>query len=100
MYRKCAAHPATSHSFGKPAEGIALLELQVASNTRGRRRVVEQTEAKRFSVEVYAAGSAEQLQALRADLQRGPRHALVEELDEVEADVPAAGNSGFSIEED
>ena len=51
-------------------------------------------------VEVYAAGSVEQLQALRADLQRGPRYALVEALDEVEADVLAAVISGFFIEED
>jgi len=55
-------------------------------------------------VEVFAVGSEAQMLALRADLKRGPRHALVEGLDEIDAgldaDVLAASLQGFFIEQD
>ena len=55
-------------------------------------------------VEVYAVGVVEQLHVLRAELKRGPRHALVDRLDETDAqlenDVLGAWASGFSIEDD
>jgi acylphosphatase len=75
------------------------------------RRVAEQLGlsgyAKNLSdgrVEVLAVGSAAQMSALRAELRQGPRHALVEGLDEMDAgldaDVLAAAVQGFSIEQD
>jgi acylphosphatase len=49
-------------------------------------------------VEVYAIGAEEQLRALREDLRRGPRLALIEELVEAEAELLQEFASDFSIE--
>lgn len=49
------------------------------------------------SVEVLASGSEEQLTALRHKLQRGPRAARVDEVQEVPAE-PVAGLNTFRIE--
>jgi acylphosphatase len=51
-------------------------------------------------VEVYAIGSEAQLDALKNELQRGPRMATVEEITEAEAEVLPAFTSGFTIERD
>jgi acylphosphatase len=51
-------------------------------------------------VEVYAAGSAEQLDALRNALQRGPRMAAVDRVDEEDADLLRKYANGFFIESD
>jgi acylphosphatase len=51
-------------------------------------------------VEVYAIGSAAQLNSLKIELQRGPRMATVEEITEAEAEVLPAFTSGFTIERD
>jgi acylphosphatase len=51
-------------------------------------------------VEVYAIGSEAQLDALKNELQRGPRMATVEEKTEAEAEVLPAFTSGFTIERD
>jgi len=49
-------------------------------------------------VEVYAIGAEAQLRALREDLRQGPRHALIEEIAEAEADLLQEFMSDFSIE--
>jgi acylphosphatase len=49
------------------------------------------------TVEVLATGSAEQHSALRGKLQRGPRAARVDEVDESPADA-VAGLTTFRIE--
>jgi acylphosphatase len=51
-------------------------------------------------VEVYAVGTESQLQALRAELQRGPRMALVESVSEAEAELLPQFAARFSIERD
>lgn len=51
-------------------------------------------------VEVYAIGSAEQLRALRAELERGPRAASISEVAEEEAVVLPRYAGGFSVEHD
>jgi acylphosphatase len=51
-------------------------------------------------VEVYAVGLAAQLQALREELRRGPRHALVEVLDELDAEIAPAWSQNFVIEDE
>jgi acylphosphatase len=51
-------------------------------------------------VEVYAIGSAAQIGSLKEALQRGPRMATVERVDEHEADVQQEYANGFSIEQD
>jgi acylphosphatase len=51
-------------------------------------------------VEVYAVGNAAQLQAYRTELHRGPRHALVDGLDELEADIAPEWSQNFSVEDD
>lgn len=51
-------------------------------------------------VEVYAIGLAAQLEALRADLRRGPSHSLVEAVDEVDAEISQSWSQYFSIEDD
>ena len=51
-------------------------------------------------VEVYAIGSTEQLDALRSALQRGPRMADVEQVDEEDADFLRKYSNGFFIESD
>ena len=51
-------------------------------------------------VEVYAIGSAAQLNALKNELQRGPRMATVEDVTETEAEVLPTFASGFTIERD
>jgi acylphosphatase len=51
-------------------------------------------------VEVYATGSLEQLDALRNALQRGPRMAAVDRLDEENADLLRKYANGFFIESD
>lgn len=51
-------------------------------------------------VEVYARGTADQLQALRALLERGPLGAAVSGVAEEEADVQSQYARGFSIEYD
>lgn len=49
-------------------------------------------------VEVYAVGTDAQLQALLADLQRGPRLGLVEAVSESEAELLPQFAAHFSIE--
>jgi acylphosphatase len=51
-------------------------------------------------VEVYAIGAPEQLRALRAELERGPRAAEVSGVAEEDARVEPRYASGFSIEFD
>ena len=51
-------------------------------------------------VEVYAIGSAEQMDALRNALQRGPRMAAVDRVDEHDADILREYANVFSIERD
>ncbi len=50
-------------------------------------------------VEVYAIGSPAQLSALREALQRGPRMAWVENVDEHSAEVLPRFSSSFRIED-
>jgi acylphosphatase len=51
-------------------------------------------------VEVYAIGSAEQMDALLNALRRGPRMASVENVEEVDTDFLREHANGFSIEND
>jgi acylphosphatase len=51
-------------------------------------------------VEVYAIGSAEQMDALKGALQRGPRMASVYQVDEHEAETLAEYLNSFTIERD
>jgi acylphosphatase len=51
-------------------------------------------------VEVYAIGSAQQMDALKGALQRGPRMAAVERVDEQDAQVVPEFVNRFSIEGD
>ena len=51
-------------------------------------------------VEVYAIGSAEQLEALRNTLRRGPRMAAVDRVEERDADILREYANVFSIERD
>jgi acylphosphatase len=51
-------------------------------------------------VEVYAIGNAAQLDALKNELQRGPRMATVNDVTEVEADALSEYSTGFTIEHD
>jgi acylphosphatase len=51
-------------------------------------------------VEVYAMGSEAQLRGLLAELQRGPRPALVEDVSQAEAELLPQFAAGFSIERD
>ena len=51
-------------------------------------------------VEVYAIGSAEQMDALRNALQRGPRMAVVDRVDELDAEILREYADTFSIERD
>jgi len=51
-------------------------------------------------VEVYAIGNAEQMDALKNALQRGPRMATVDRVDEHDADILRDYASAFSIERD
>lgn len=51
-------------------------------------------------VEVYAIGTAEELQSLRAELERGPRAAGVSRVSEEEAAVTRQYANGFGIEHD
>lgn len=51
-------------------------------------------------VEVYAIGSAVQMEALKSALQRGPRMAAVERVEEQEADVLREYANVFTIESD
>lgn len=51
-------------------------------------------------VEVYALGSAEQLRALRAELERGPGMASVSAVEESAAEFLPLYADGFSIEHD
>ncbi len=51
-------------------------------------------------VEVYAIGNAEQMDALRNALRRGPRMASVENVEELDADFLREHANGFSIEND
>ena len=51
-------------------------------------------------VEVYAIGSAEQMEALRNALRRGPRMAGVDRVDELDADILLEYAYAFSIESD
>jgi acylphosphatase len=51
-------------------------------------------------VEVYAIGTKQQHESLRASLERGPRAASVSEVKEGEAEVQSEYESGFSIEYD
>ena len=50
-------------------------------------------------VEVYAIGSSEQLGALRAELERGPRGASIEAVEEEPAEVLPRYAGRFSIEQ-
>ena len=49
-------------------------------------------------VEVYAIGRADQLGALRGELERGPRFASVTSVAEESAEVLPQWSGGFSIE--
>lgn len=51
-------------------------------------------------VEVYAVGSAEQMDAMKIALQRGPRMAAVDRVDEQDADILREYANVFSIEHD
>jgi len=51
-------------------------------------------------VEVYAVGSAEQLRALRNELERGPRFASVAAVAEEPAELMPEHLSGFTVEYD
>ena len=51
-------------------------------------------------VEVYAIGDAEQLAAMKRELQRGPRMAHVQRVDEEDAEVLRNYENAFSIEND
>jgi acylphosphatase len=51
-------------------------------------------------VEVYAIGSADQLDTLKSELQRGPRMARVEQVTESNAEILSEYSHGFSIEHD
>jgi acylphosphatase len=51
-------------------------------------------------VEIYAIGTPEQLRELRAELERGPRHASVSGVAEEDAEVESHWASGFTIEHD
>jgi acylphosphatase len=51
-------------------------------------------------VEVYAIGSAEQMDALKNALRRGPRMAGVDRVDEHDADILREYANVFSIESD
>ena len=51
-------------------------------------------------VEVYAIGSAEQMEALKNALRRGPRMAAVDRVDEQDADFLREYANVFSIESD
>lgn len=51
-------------------------------------------------VEVYAIGSAQQLDAIKGALLRGPRMAAVEQVDEQDAEVVQEYANMFSIERD
>jgi len=51
-------------------------------------------------VEVYAIGSAAQLEALKNELRRGPRMASVDHITEAEAEILPAFSNGFTIERD
>ena len=51
-------------------------------------------------VEVYAIGNVKQLDALKNGLQRGPRMASVDRVDEHDADILQEYASSFSIESD
>lgn len=49
-------------------------------------------------VEVYAIGSAQQLDSLRSALERGPRMASVDRVDEQDSEVLGEYAGAFSIE--
>lgn len=51
-------------------------------------------------VEVYAIGGADQLEALRNALRRGPRMAQVDRVNEEDAEILPQYANGFSIESD
>ena len=51
-------------------------------------------------VEVYAIGTAEQMDALREALRRGPRMAAVEQVDELDAEILREYANVFTIERD
>ena len=51
-------------------------------------------------VEIYAIGSVEQLEVLKSALQRGPRMAEVEHVNEEDAGILPQHANGFSIESD
>jgi acylphosphatase len=51
-------------------------------------------------VEVYAIGAPEALRSLKADLERGPRAALVERVEESEAPLEQRFAADFSVEYD
>lgn len=71
---------------------------QRAANRIGARGYVKNRRDGR--VEVYAIGTAEQLQALRAELERGPRLASVSGVEAQEAEFLAQHATDFSIEHD
>ncbi len=52
------------------------------------------------SVEVYAIGTPAMLAALRKELQRGPRSAVVSDLMEEDATIESKFAHGFTIERD
>ena len=51
-------------------------------------------------VEVYAIGSAEQMESLRIALRRGPRMASVQRVEELDAEFERDYATEFSIEAD
>ena len=51
-------------------------------------------------VEVYAIGSAGQLDALQSELRRGPRMASVDHVAESDAEILPEFSDGFTIDRD
>jgi acylphosphatase len=49
-------------------------------------------------VEVYALGTAAQLDAMRSELRRGPRMARVDRVDENDAEMLPEYANGFTVE--
>jgi acylphosphatase len=51
-------------------------------------------------VEVYAIGGADQLNSLRSELRRGPKTAVVDQVDENDAELLPEYSKRFTIERD
>jgi len=77
--------------------GYRFFALRVAERVGVRGYVMNRRDGR---VEVYAIGSAEQLRALRAELERGPRMASVSAVEELAAEFQPRYADGFSVEHD